>query len=126
LDMKFKWRNILFVAGMFLLVILLMDFSRRMDELDRLSKQLESVRAEATAVVQTQVSLMTQVAYSSSDNAVEEWAYEDGKWVRPGEHLVEIVSSEEATPAAEPVVSVPDQSQPNWRTWWDLFFGIKP
>jgi hypothetical protein len=124
--MKFKWRNILFVLGMFLLVVLLMDFSRRMDELDRLSEQLESVRVEATSVMQTQVALMTQVAYSSSDDAVEEWAYEDGKWVRPGENLVEIVPSNDVTPTSEPTASASEEDQPNWRIWWELFFGDKP
>lgn len=124
--MKFKWRNILFVLAMLLLVILLMDFSRRMDELERISNQLESVRAGATSVMQTQVALMTQVAYSSSDHAVEEWAYEDGKWVRPGEHLVEIVPSGEAAPATESIPVTVDEDQPNWRIWWELFFGSKP
>lgn len=124
--MKFKWRNVLFVAGMFLLVVLLMDFSRRMDELDRLSGQLESVRAEATAVMQTQESLMTQVAHSSSEDAVEEWAYVNGKWTRPGENLVVVVPAEGPAPTPAPTVSVGEESQPNWRIWWELFFGNQP
>lgn len=123
--MKVKWRNILFIAGMFLLVVLLMDFSRRMDELDRLSRQLDAMQQEATAVMETQVALMTQVAYSSSDQAVEEWAYEYGKWVRPGENLVEVVPAGEVTSTPEPAASQ-SETQPNWRVWWELFFGEKP
>lgn len=124
--MKFKWRNILFVLSMFLVVVLLMDFSRRMDELDRLTTQLESVQAQATAVMETQVGLMTQVAYATSDAAVEEWAYEDGKWVRSGESLVEIVPAGNAAPTAEPTTVTQPGKQPNWRIWWELFFGDQP
>jgi cell division protein FtsB len=123
--MKVKWRNILFIAGMFLLVVLLMDFSRRMDELDRLSQQLDSMQQEATAVMETQVALMTQVTYSSSDQAVEQWAYEDGKWVRPGESLVQVVPVDEVTATPVPA-AFPNQTQPKWRIWWELFFGEKP
>ncbi|MEW6094324.1 MAG: hypothetical protein AB1531_10205 [Chloroflexota bacterium] len=124
--MKVKWKNILFVLGMFLVVILLLDFSRRLDELDRLTTQLESVSAEATAVMRTQEALMTQVAYASSDASVEEWAYEDGKWVRTGETLVEIVPAGNVTPTAETVPTAQANEQPNWRIWWELFFGDQP
>jgi uncharacterized protein (DUF2147 family) len=124
--MKVKWKNILFVLGMFLVVILLLDFSRRLDELDRLTTQLESVSAEATAVMRTQEALMTQVAYASSDASVEEWAYEDGKWVRTGETLVEIVPAGNVTPTAEAVPTAQAIEQPNWRIWWELFFGHRP
>ncbi len=123
--MKFKWRNVLFLAGIFLLIVLLMDFSRRLDELDRLSKQLAVVQQQATSVMNTQVALMTQVAYSSSDQAVEEWAYEEGKWVRPGETLVEIAPAANVTPTPVPLLPT-EETVPNWRIWWELFFGEKP
>lgn len=124
--MKLKWRNVLFIIGMFLLVILLMDFSRRMDKLVDLTKQYDSVRAEATSVMQTQEALLAQVTYSSSEDSVEEWAYEDGKWVRPGEKLVQIIPAGDPTPT--PTVSEPGsfENPPIWRIWWELFFGEKP
>lgn len=124
--MKVKWRNILFAIGMFLVVVLLMDFSRRIERMDRLSIQLRSVEAEATAVMGTQVGLITQIAYATSDAAVEEWAYEDGKWVQPGEHLVEIVPVGDAPAPSEPTPVAPSGEQPKWRIWWELFFGDQP
>jgi hypothetical protein len=124
--MKGKWRNILFILGMFLLAILLMDFSRRIDEMDRLTTQLETVAAEATTVMETQEGLITQVAYATSDAAVEEWAYLDGKWVRSGESLVEIVPL--GDPAITPVTTEVPQAveRSNWSIWWELFFGDHP
>ncbi|HVM71535.1 MAG TPA: hypothetical protein VMT91_07225 [Anaerolineales bacterium] len=120
--MKFQWRNILIIFGLFLAVVLLIDFNRRMEELDNLTAKLNAVRAEGTSVMQTQAALVTQVAYATSDQAVEEWAYHN-KWVREGEHSVQVEpeGTVTATPAPAPVSQT--QTQPNWRTWWELFFG---
>ncbi|HTX92157.1 MAG TPA: hypothetical protein VMC09_13170 [Anaerolineales bacterium] len=120
--MKFKWQSVLIILGLLLAVILLVDFNRRMEELDRLNAKLTSVRAEATAVMQTQAALVTQVAYATSDAAVEQWAYEN-KWVRVGEHPIDVVSTTNTTPTPIPSVSTQAQPQPTWRIWWQLFFG---
>ena len=120
--MKFKWRNILIILGLFLAVVLLIDFNRRMEELDNLTAKLDSVRAEGTAVMQTQEELLAQVAYATSDQAVEQWAYRN-KWVRVGEHAVQLEpeGTVTATPAPAPVTQA--EAQPNWRIWLQLFFG---
>ena len=120
--MKFKWRNILIILGLFLAVVLLIDFNRRMEELDSLTAKLNSVRAEGTAVMQTQDALVTQVAFATSDQAVEQWAYRN-KMVRDGEHAVQLEASGNvtATPVSAPVTQA--QALPNWRIWWELFFG---
>ncbi len=120
--MKFKWRNILIILGLFIAVVLLIDFNRRMEELGRLTTKLESVRAEGTSIMQTQEALKNQVAYATSDNAVEQWAYEN-KWVRVGEHPVVLVPSGSVTATPEPQVVTQTESLPNWRIWWELFFG---
>jgi hypothetical protein len=120
--MKIRWRNILIAAGLFLMVIFLVDFNRRMEELDRMNAQLSAVRAEATSVMQTQESLLTQVAYASSDESVEAWAY-DNKWVRVGEHPIGLVPGTETTATPAPASSSQAQDIPNWRIWWELFFG---
>jgi hypothetical protein len=120
--MKIKWQNILILLGLILAVVLLIDFNRRMEELNRLDAKLKTVRAEGTAIMQTQEALLTQVAYATSDDAVEKWAYEN-KWVRPGEHPVVLVSGGAATPTPEPQVVTQTESLPNWRIWEELFFG---
>ena len=123
MDMKSNWRTILIVIGLVVVIVLLIDFNRRMEELNRLSTNLQVVRAEGTTIMQTQEALVTKVAYATSDAAVEQWAYQN-KWVRVDEHPVEIVTAGgiTATPAPPPVV--PTQEPPNWRTWWELFFGV--
>ncbi|MCS7011201.1 MAG: hypothetical protein N2049_10360 [Anaerolineales bacterium] len=123
--MKPRWRNLLFFAGMFLLAVLLMDFSRRLEQLDRLNRQLEVMQRQATAVMSTQVALLTQVAYASSDEAVEEWVYREGKWVRGGEKLVQVLPAHPATPTPYAVTEI-STPVPKWRIWWELFFGKQP
>ncbi len=122
--MKFKWQNILVILGLFIAVVLLIDFNRRMEELSRLNAKLDSVHAEGTSIMQTQEALRAQVAYATSDAAVEQWAYEN-KWVRVGEKVIALVPSAagSATATPEPSVATPTESLPNWRVWWDLFFG---
>ncbi len=122
MGMKFKWRNILVILGLILAVVLLIDFNRRMEELDSLTTKLDSVRAEGTSVMQTQVALVTQVAYATSDEAVQQWAYEN-KWVRVGEHIVQLEPSGSATATPVPLPVTQTQTLPTWRIWWELFFG---
>ena len=121
--MKFKWRNALIILGLFLAVVLLIDFNRRMQELDSLTAKLDSVRAEGTSVMQTQEALVTQVAYATSDQAVEQWAYQN-KWVRVGEHLVQLEPSGNVTATSVPAPVTQTQPLPNWQIWWKLFFGV--
>jgi hypothetical protein len=120
--MKFTVRNVLIVIGLVILVVLLIDFNRRTIELDQLDAQLNSVSTQAMGVTQTQVALVTQLAYATSDAAVQEWAYRNGKWVKSGETLVELVPSGELTPTPPAAASLSATKEPNWRIWLDLFF----
>jgi hypothetical protein len=120
--MKFKWRTVLIVVGLVVAVVLLIDFNRRMEELNRLTTNLQAVRAQGTEIMETQIALVTQVAYATSDSAVEQWAYEN-KWVRVGEHPVDVVPAGNITQTPAPVTTTQTAVPPNWRVWWELFFG---
>jgi hypothetical protein len=121
--MKFRWRHVFIALGLILLVVLVVDFNRRMEELNRLTSQLDRVRAEGTAVMDTQEALVTKVAYASSTQAVEDWAYRDGRWVRDDEKPIGIIPAGNTTPTSVPPPTQSAQEMPNWRIWWELFFG---
>jgi hypothetical protein len=118
-----RWKHVLIVVGLVVLIAMVMDFNQRLDELNRLSGQLATVRAEGTTVMQTQAALVTQVAYAGSTAAVEHWAYVDGHWVRTGEIPIEVLPAGNVTPtpAQPPVAQTPEPQ--NWQVWWELFFG---
>jgi hypothetical protein len=119
----FQWKYLIAAVGLVLLVILVMDFNQRLDTMNHLDTQLATVRIEGTRVMQTQVALLTQVAYAGSDAAAEKWAYENGHWVKPGETLIQIIPGGGATPTVAPPVVVTPPEPKNWQVWWALFFG---
>jgi hypothetical protein len=120
---RINWKYVLTGIGLVIVVVLVIELNQRLDTLNRQSTQLATVRAEGTQVMQTQVALMTQVAYAGSDAAVEKWAYEDGRWVRQGESLVVPMPDGSAapTPTPPPVTATPELQ--NWQVWLELFFG---
>jgi len=61
--------------------------------------------------MQTQEALVTQVAYATSDQAVEQWAYRN-KWVRVGEHPVQLEPSGSITPTPAPAPLTQTEAQP--------------
>lgn len=120
---RIRWKHFAVAAGVILALLLLVDFNRRLDDLNRLSRQLENVRASGTAVMHTQEALLTHLAYATSDEAVERWAYQEGRWVRKGEHLVILLPPAGVTPTPTHALSSPTPAWSNWQIWWELFFG---
>jgi hypothetical protein len=116
-------RRVAGIIGIIILAFVILEFNRRLEELNLLHRQNELVRAQATQAVQTQVALLTQVAYAGSTAAVEEWARTDGKYVLDGDLPVVPI----AQPGSAPVELSTPIPQPtpmaNWQIWWDLFFG---
>ena len=61
------------MIGILVLVFIVLEFNRRLEELNMLNAQSKLVQMQGTQAVQTQLALQTQVAYAGSDAAVEEW-----------------------------------------------------
>jgi hypothetical protein len=110
-------------AGIFILILFVIEFNSRLEELNRLNDQRNQVRVLATQAMQTQMALQTRVAYAESDAAVEEWARSEGHYLQDGDQPVIPVGQ----PGSEPVVvSTPIPSptpMQNWEIWWNLFFS---
>ena len=111
------------MIGIFALVFIVLEFNRRLEELNMLNKQHEVMTPQVTQAVQTQLALQTQVAYAGSTAAVEEWARTDGHYIQDGDLPVVPIGQpgdapiEAATPTPAPT------QMPNWEVWWNLFFG---
>ncbi len=119
-------KQILAVGSLLVLVVLVMDFNSRMAELLRLSEQAEQVSGRATDKIQTRVYLETQIAYATSDAAVEEWARVQGHMIQPGDHPVVPVAPTQPVvrPASTPQVLTETAS--NLDFWIALFFDQAP
>ncbi len=116
-------RRVAVFAGILVLVLMVIDFNARLEELNLLKKHADVLSSQATLAVQTQVSLQTQVAYAGSDQAVEDWARGEGHLVQPGDQPVVPVGPPNTSPIQVVTPTPVPTPVPNWQVWWDLFFG---
>ena len=116
-------RRVAAIIGILMLVFIMLEFNRRVEQLKTLDGQYALMLSQATQAVQTQGALNTQVAYAGSNSAVEEWARIDGHYVQDGDLPVVPIEQpgeppiEASTPAPTPT------TLQNWEVWWGLFFG---
>jgi hypothetical protein len=116
-------RRVLVMIGILALVFIVLEFNRRLEELNMLNRQNQIIQTQATQALQTQAALQTQVAYAGSEAAVEEWARMDGHYIQDGDLPVVPVGEPGAAPI-EASTPTPVPTQPaNWEVWWNLFFG---
>lgn len=116
-------RRVIAFAAILVLMLMVIDFNARLEELNLLRKHEEIISVQATQVIQTQVALQTQVAYAGSDQAVQDWARGEGHYVQPGDQLVIPVGGPDTNPAQAASPTPPPTPLPNWQVWWNLFFG---
>lgn len=116
-------RRVVVFAGILVLMLMVIDFNARLEELNLLRKHAAVVSTQATQAAQTQAALQTQVAYAGSDQAVQDWARSEGHYVQPGDQLVIPVGEPGAAPSQAASPTPVPSPVPNWQVWWNLFFG---
>ena len=116
-------RRILVFAGILILILMVAEFNARLEELNRLTEQRGVVQAQATRIMQTQIILLTKVAYSGSDQAVEEWARTDGHYMQEGDIPVVPLGLPGTIPIEGSTPTPPPPPLPAYQVWWNLFFG---
>lgn len=122
-NISISLRRIAIFTGIFILILLVIEFNTRLEELNRLNDQRDETRTIATQAVQTQFALQTQVAYAGSTAAVEEWARTEGHYIQEGDQPVVPLGQPGSVPViSETPLPVPTPMQ-NWEEWWNLFFG---
>jgi hypothetical protein len=125
--MDFKKGKLIFLAGFLGIVIIWMImFSSRISDLNRLSSEYANAQQTMAALTATTRALATEVVEAGSDAAVEEWAYENRKWIREGDHRVVIIPVEGTPPTAIMESTPTPGGEHYFRLWWELFFSAKP
>ncbi len=116
-------RRLLVIIGIIVLVFVVLEFNRRLEELSLLNEKNAAVRTEATQIMQTQIALQTAVAFANSTAAVEEWARTDGHYIKDGDLPVVPVGAPGDVPIElSTPIPTPTPMQ-NWEIWRELFFG---
>lgn len=121
-NIPINFRRVAVFLGIFILILVVIEFNSRLEELNRLNDQRDEIRALATQSVQTQMALQTQVAYANSTAAVDEWARTEGHYVLEGDQPVIPVVQPGSEPVIAPTVSPAPTPMQNWEVWWRLFF----
>jgi hypothetical protein len=116
-------RRVAAIVGILMLVFIVLEFNRRLEQLKTLDGQYEFMLAQATQAVQTQAALNTQVAYAGSNSAVEEWARVDGHYVQDGDLPVVPIGQPGVAPIEASTPAPTPTPMQNWEVWWGLFFG---
>lgn len=116
-------KRILIVAGLIVLIVLMLDFNNRMSVLAGLNSQRDVLYTEEAQLASTQNYLDTQIAYATSDLAVQDYARNSGKMAQPGDNPLVPISPVGSTvqPTIMPTTVV--QHVDNWQKWYELFFG---
>ncbi|MDP1547000.1 MAG: hypothetical protein Q8L87_13355 [Anaerolineales bacterium] len=115
-------RRVATFVGIFLLVLFVIEFNTRLEELNRLNDQRDQVRVLATQAIQTQAALQTRVAYAASTEAVEEWARTDGRYIQEGDQPVVPLEAPGSAPVTVNTPAPTPTPMQNWEIWWTLFF----
>jgi hypothetical protein len=116
-------RRVAAILGILVLVFIVLEFNRRVEQLKTLEGQHTLMQGQVTQAFQTQAALNTQAAYAGSNAAVEQWARVDGHYVKDGDLPVVPIGQPGAPPIeASTPVPTPTPMQ-NWEVWYQLFFG---
>ena len=119
--LKFNWKYALIIVGVVVLALLVIDFNSRMADMRKLSLQRDVVVDEYASLERTKTNLETQIAHATSDEAVVQWAYEDGNLIREGDNPVVPLPPGESTPVPTPTPQVTVTRVSNWQIWVSLF-----
>ena len=116
-------RRIAVFAGILFLILVIIDFNNRLESLNRLQKQDGVLQAQVTQGMQTHTALEAQATYAASDQAVQDWARQEGHYAQPGDQSVIPVGKDSSAPVQQSEPTPSPTPMPNWQIWWNLFFG---
>jgi len=124
---KFKFpfdlKKVGLVIAIVVLFFLVMDLNTRLNELSRLTEQRDNAATVVSQLQNTLDVLDTQVAFATSEGAVEQWAYGEGHMARPGEQLVVPLSPPGTTPIPVFIPTPTVMPVENWEVWKALILG---
>jgi hypothetical protein len=115
--------RILWGVALIVVILLMMDFNTRLGEMLRLNDQRTQMGIQVTQLAATQEYLQNQIAYATSDIAVQQWAREEGHMVQKGDVPIIPIPAANVTPQPVAIPTATVQTVSNWQVWQALFFG---
>ncbi len=124
---KINWtdKRLIAIVVVVLLIVLMMGFNNRLINMNRLIRQENILQTRIAGLESTKIAVEEQVAYATSEVALEEWARESNHLIEPGDQAIVLIPSDEqlSTPVHTPVVGEEKTSLNHFETWLLLLFG---
>jgi cell division protein FtsB len=116
-------KNKLLVAAAILVFLLVFgELWRRISQAAELRDLERQIGAQVTELAMESDRMATRIADAQSDEAVADWARDQGKMILPGEVLVQPIAPT-AQPDSPSASDFPADSVPNWRVWLEWLWG---
>jgi len=116
-------RQIILAGVIIVFIVLIADLNSRLMELDRLKAERNRVATQYFWVTSTEAVLKTQIAYASSDAAVEQWAREEGHMAKEGDVVIVPMVEKGATQQPEILPTATPRVVEEIDAWRAIFFG---
>jgi cell division protein FtsB len=105
------------------ILVLILNFNARLEELARLKNEAATVQAQATAVLVTRTALETQLALATSSAAAEEYARGEAHMAQPGDKVLVPIAAPGASPLPTPTATPAFANLTKWDVWMLLIVG---
>jgi cell division protein FtsB len=114
------------VIGVMALLLVLFAFTQRVAEYVRLSAQQGREEDRLSELAATQSYLEDQIAFATSQAAVEAWAREDARWAQDGDFVVIPLPPAGVTPQPAAQFQTTPIPSTNWDAWMSWLFASNP
>lgn len=122
---KINWvdRRLITIVVIVILVFLMMDFNNRMSTMIRLNNEEAGLQTRIAELEATQVKLNDQIAYATSELALEEWARESNRMINEGDHPIILLQPGNYIPQPTPTLQTEIKNRSRLDIWKELLFG---
>jgi len=115
-------QTIILVTGLVCFAFLLGSLAQAWSN-SMLMRQVQDAQQQTQQLQVYHDHLAQQAQYYSTPFVIESEARQNLGYIRPGEHLVVIVGSNQQGQQNTPHTSHPQVIQSFWQQWWNVFFG---
>ncbi len=116
-------KKVIILVVFVVFIFLMMDLNSRLSDLHRLSSQRDQIQTDVYKLEETKASLMKQLAYATSEVAVEEWARVYNRLSQPGDQIIIPLESGGITPTPVAAETPVARDVQKWEVWKALFFN---
>lgn len=116
-------RRLITVLVIVVLVLLMMDFNNRMSNMIQLNQMEKILETRLAGLEATRLVVQDDIAYATSDRALEEWAREKDRLIAEGDHPIIIMPPGDFTPAPTATPKPETIILTRLEIWKELIFG---